>query len=899
MTDTSSTAPIHKPLTDEKRKKIEEMFKKYDKDGSGSIDLKELRKMITDLGAEITSEEAALAMQQLDKDGNFTCSLDEFILFWTAKPGLGGYSSSVLDFMKLRLKAEKKLAKARSQLAKAKGKAVDEGTISIKGTAEISPGMAGVDPKMSMTFTTEKRADGDASEKNLPKAVISVACESAEAATTLAKAADDFHQLIKEKERKEKGERIDLNPLPIQPKWVANGDKFEASLEVPAEMVDEKMHGELPLALSVVESTLKKLLITVSYGANADTIVENPNKSFVELVNGIKVTSDTLLDSGHLGAIGFHPHIQAMLQMFAGSESSLVLGYNQAYAEKQIKKVRKNTSRTGPELALFGPEVAQKMVEGKMAELRANLEAGDDSDSCYSYGTAKETVLGVRKIIKLLAGSKGVESIRFVNLPGASVDFVARFEDVNPFKVAAYISAPVDQLDPNTSTEAEVKADPLSKKLEPGEEAKLKEVFNKYDKDGNGGIDLSELQAMCKELGGSLTEAQAKEAMAQLDTNKDGTCSFKEFCAFWTSKPELGGYSAMALKVLKMKLAAESALAAHQNRVMAHNSRAKTLKDDLSANLSVEVTPGVTACPEKMKISAKVTQQVVDGDGDDEAPSVTLNLLAKSAEDAKKVVELTNQVLMKYAPPPLMQIPPTVTAEGATVSIVVSPPAEVAAGAMEEMEEVVSKAIQWVKTLKGAGVVVTMGSTFEDWLASPDSTVAETFGGTKIMLDFSASSMVRSLEVGGGRKKGMLKKVLKLFAGLEAKLLVGYNQKKIKNFFESLDDSGMLPWDKPLNEVFSPSGCARMMKKPEEQEIPEEMQEPLQALYDVLKCLKGVESIVSKGILISPAEQVKAEAVINFENFNPFCIGEYFFSKVLEDCFKDGKFVLPQGAGTD
>jgi Ca2+-binding EF-hand superfamily protein len=892
MTDTSSTAPIYKPLTDEKRKKIEEMFKKYDKDGSGSIDLKELRKMITDLGAQITQEEAALAMQQLDKDGNFSCNLEEFILFWTAKPGLGGYSSSVLDFMKLRLKAEKKLAKARSQLAKAKGKAVDEGTISIKGTAEISPGMAGVDPKMSMTFTTEKRADGDtASEKNLPKAVISVACESAEAATTLAKAADDFHQLVKEK-------AIELPRLPVQPKWVANGDKFEASLEVPAEMVEE-MQGELPLALSVVESILKKLLITVSYGANADTVVENPNKAFVELVNGIKVTSDTLLDSGHLGAIELPPQIQAMLQMFAGSESSLLLGYNQAYAEKQIEKARKNIRTLGdpswaplPErIALFGPEVAQKMVEGGVAEMKACLEAGD------SYGPFdKETVLGGRKIIKLLAGSKGVESIRFVNLPGVSVDFVARFEDVNPFKVAAYISAPVDQLDPNTSTEAEVEADPLSKKLEPGEEAKLKEVFNKYDKDGNGGIDLSELQAMCKELGGSLTEAQAKEAMAQLDTNKDGTCSFKEFCAFWTSKPELGGYSAMALQVLKMKLAAESALAAHQNRVMglmAHNSRAKTLKEDLSANLSVEVTPGMTACPEKMKISAKVTQQVVDGDGDDEAPSVTLNLLAKSAEDAKKVVELTNQVLMKYAPPPLMQIPPTVTAEGATVSIVVSPPAEVAAGAMEEMEEVVSKAIQWVKTLKGAGVVVTMGSTFEDWLASPDSTVAETFGGTKIMLDFSASSMVRSLEVGGGRKKGMLKKVLKLFAGFEAKLLVGYNQKKIKNFFESWDDSGMLPWDKPLNEVFSPSGCARMMKKTEEEDYAEEMQEPLQTLYDVLKCLKGVESIVSKGILISPAEQVKAEAVINFENFNPFCIGEYFFSKVLEDCLKDGKFVLP------
>ena len=59
-----------------------EMFKKYDTDGQGSLDVEEFRKVMVDLIYEASHTESAV--QALDKDGNGVISFSEFLawLHW-------------------------------------------------------------------------------------------------------------------------------------------------------------------------------------------------------------------------------------------------------------------------------------------------------------------------------------------------------------------------------------------------------------------------------------------------------------------------------------------------------------------------------------------------------------------------------------------------------------------------------------------------------------------------------------------------------------------------------------------------------------------------------------------------------------------------------------------------
>merc|ERR1719498_36021 len=101
----------------------------------------------------------------------------------------------------------------------------------------------------------------------------------------------------------------------------------------------------------------------------------------------------------------------------------------------------------------------------------------------------------------------------------------------------------------------------LCRPVAPEEKERLQQIFNKYDKDSSGSIDLKELQLMIKDLGGNMTDAEISEAMMQLDKDNNGTCDFQEFVQFWSSKPGLGGFHSMTLDFLKMKMAGETAAA--------------------------------------------------------------------------------------------------------------------------------------------------------------------------------------------------------------------------------------------------------------------------------------------------------------------------------------------------
>lgn len=70
--------------------------------------------------------------------------------------------------------------------------------------------------------------------------------------------------------------------------------------------------------------------------------------------------------------------------------------------------------------------------------------------------------------------------------------------------------------------------------LESKKKKRIRQVFEQFDTDGNGHIDLSEFSNLCKRLGEDMTEEQIKQTLDQIDTDRNGTLEFEEFCIHHT-----------------------------------------------------------------------------------------------------------------------------------------------------------------------------------------------------------------------------------------------------------------------------------------------------------------------------------------------------------------------------
>lgn len=57
----------------------------------------------------------------------------------------------------------------------------------------------------------------------------------------------------------------------------------------------------------------------------------------------------------------------------------------------------------------------------------------------------------------------------------------------------------------------------------------VKEAFDAFDKDGDGFINVTELQAMMEKLGDKLSLAEAQQLIEEVDLDKDGVVNFYEF----------------------------------------------------------------------------------------------------------------------------------------------------------------------------------------------------------------------------------------------------------------------------------------------------------------------------------------------------------------------------------
>eukprot|EP01062_Namystynia_karyoxenos_P056440 TRINITY_DN47405_c0_g1_i1.p1 TRINITY_DN47405_c0_g1~~TRINITY_DN47405_c0_g1_i1.p1 ORF type:complete len:608 (+),score=198.84 TRINITY_DN47405_c0_g1_i1:82-1824(+) len=93
-------------FTEKEQKQIRKAFDTFDKDGSGKIDLAELRKVARELNHEMTEEEAGESMKLLDVNGDGTLDWAEFLNWWGEDSKRGGRKGVKLALMRAKLRAK-------------------------------------------------------------------------------------------------------------------------------------------------------------------------------------------------------------------------------------------------------------------------------------------------------------------------------------------------------------------------------------------------------------------------------------------------------------------------------------------------------------------------------------------------------------------------------------------------------------------------------------------------------------------------------------------------------------------------------------------------------------------------------------------------------------------------
>jgi calmodulin len=124
-------------------------FKKFDKDGSGNLDVDELRALVVSLGARFTDQEMDEAMRELDADGSGEVDEQEFVSWWVNRT-LNARAGGGLIAMKL-----KKLARKAAQTF-----FTDIFTAVWKNDVDMVTTFVESDPRVAVAVDTNDYGDG-------------------------------------------------------------------------------------------------------------------------------------------------------------------------------------------------------------------------------------------------------------------------------------------------------------------------------------------------------------------------------------------------------------------------------------------------------------------------------------------------------------------------------------------------------------------------------------------------------------------------------------------------------------------------------------------------------------------------------------------------------------------
>jgi Ca2+-binding EF-hand superfamily protein len=875
---------LAKPLSDGELADLKAVFGKYDKDGSGQIDLRELQTMCEALGKKLPDEQAAIAMQQLDKDGNLQCNFEEFLLWYTCTPGAGGYSHVALSFMKAQLAMKGGIRKVAKR-AKKTIENVDE--FVFRGCIDLSPDTARPSKEaMSASFTVRKTG---AATNACPRATAQLTAKDPDTAASLIAL---LEALFKNPD----------DPFPVPITMRQEKDKIFISMEADAEMFGDEGLGK---GLGFLEECTKKMDGKISFGSSFADIVKNQDRPLLLHFQGAKVEGD--VNIGLTALVNFFaksdvpPEMTTALKVLAAVTKDTKICYNESSIMKvatKIKEATKARADSSPYRRDMIPGLsdmkAAQWAMSSLKDLRTNLyamakESGIINESSkFESPKPKVVEVAFQLIRELGAGIVSCDEIVFDGIPGSTVQFVITFDQVNPFPLIAYVFGGWPN-DPNGGG----KDTSLNRPQSDAETDRLREAFKKYDKDGSGAIDLKELGDMIKELGGKMTDEEILEAMKQLDTNKDGTCSFEEFKELWSSKSGLGGYSSLTLKFLKAKLTAGSVL--EKGKQLLGNASGyvgEASGEDTVIKFTSEVSPNLQEVTEKMSATFAIDQVDVKATG---PPKASLKLVAKSEAAAKEIVaKIEEAVAPMKDMMEMMGVDPKFVCAGPVVEICMSPPE----GFMDQFyseEDMMRTLTPLIKALKQSNAKVTWANEYDDILAKPDTPMPEIFKGCRVYLELFAMAKGKRLfadtvltlmedKMGGAETGKVISELADMFSGVEIVQNIGFHPAHLASLMKC--ESGMLEMIMP---AMTPSGAREMIASmlPIEMMPAEEIKPFVDAGVYVLDRLEGVDSVGITNIDL-PVEfaanglPATVGATLTGNNIKPFSLFKYILEPSIE-----------------
>eukprot|EP00930_Biecheleria_cincta_P017790 TRINITY_DN14033_c0_g1_i2.p1 TRINITY_DN14033_c0_g1~~TRINITY_DN14033_c0_g1_i2.p1 ORF type:complete len:950 (-),score=237.58 TRINITY_DN14033_c0_g1_i2:100-2550(-) len=325
-------AGLAKKMSAEEEAKLLDAFKQFDKDGSGQIDLTELKAMVEELGGKMSEDEAAQAMKQLDKNNQGTCNFEEFKTFWSSKSGLGGYSSMALKFLKMKLQMEGMVGMGKRMFTRMRKPVNESDNTSVKVCCSVTPGMQAYDGhRMSLTVTM-KALEGDGTFSP-PTATVRLTDNSAEAAGEIVTKANEIRDKIKE-----------LGMVPVLPTISQDDDKVIVGLEPPEEMfemmqmllvADPDMEQQRKMGIEF-NKALQACEVTVGSATTLDDWISSPDTPYSDAFKGMR--SDINLSMNPQGKQAFLSNMvdmgplttiaKALIRAFAGAEIKLSTGFH-------------------------------------------------------------------------------------------------------------------------------------------------------------------------------------------------------------------------------------------------------------------------------------------------------------------------------------------------------------------------------------------------------------------------------------------------------------------------------------------------------------------------------------------------------------------------------------------
>jgi len=873
---------LAKAPTDEEMVVIKEAFKKYDKDGSNQIDLKELKGMCEDLGKKLTDDQATSAMQQLDKDGNMKCNFDEFLSWYTTTPEAGGYNHVALTFMKAKLTMENGIRKIKKRAKKAIEN-IDDFTL--KGSLDCSPDVSNPSKEKCSATLMMKKAEAPTNATSTVS--LNMTCTDADKAAAINKL---FEAIVADPEVN--------RHITAKVSTKQEENKISFVIEAPSEMmVEMSADDDFMKAMSFLQDCMKKLEGKFSLGVNVQEMLKLPDRPMLLHFQGAKLSADCII--GLSALVNFMakddmpPEVKAALKILAVFMQEMKICFNEynllTVAQKMREMFKEKEYRYSSELQMM------QLAMGSLSDLRTfmwqqavEIEAISGYGSGYGtwhrqvyYGDDDADVKRLERLWSFIReagpGITSIDSLVLEGIPGSTVQFIVEFDQFNPFPLVDYLvgSWPKDPCASNAPS--------LKREQSTTEESRLKEVFAEYDKDKSGNIDLKELEEMIIKLGGKITKEEVTAAMQELDKNKDGTCCYEEFKSFWSSKPGLGGYSNLTLTFLKAKLKAAEKLQGAKKFLgcaSGYVGGGESINADTFFKWGAEINRG-NEVAEKMSSEVGITQVDKEPEG---PPSLTFTVGTIPGK-APEVVEVMKGLMEPVEEMiSMMGVSPKFEAKGDFVTVSCSPP-EGMLEMLYEQEDVMKALVPLIKAMKTSNMKMVMGNDFQDFVENPDKPIAELVEGSKFHFEVLCTEKGKRLVLDampGKDKKGTLiaQELVKLFAGVEMSSVMCYHSKAVVDAYK-LNDFAM--------QASTPEGIRQMIASmvPFEMLPVDDIAPYVQSVEKVLNNLESIEGLELVNIdLPARYDSDKRPSTLGFfikgTNLKPFRLYKFIAEPTLK-----------------